>query len=115
MPNVACPGCGRRIMLTVDDLSKTIVCFRCETHFNPVTGKTVEAPVRAGDGPEPEPEPSYDPIYEPPSRPMGTGTVLALFGMVAVVVLVVIVVALIKSGNNAPVAKKEPPAGRRVE
>jgi hypothetical protein len=55
------------------------------------------------------------PIYEPPSRPIGTGTVLAFFGMVTVVGLVVIVVALIKSGSNAPVAKKAPPAERRVE
>jgi hypothetical protein len=48
-------------MLTADDLSKTIACFRCDTHFNPVTREMVEAPVRAGDGPEPELEPSYDP------------------------------------------------------
>ena len=104
MPNVACPGCGRRILLAVDDMTKTIACLRCDTHFNPVTGETVEAPVRARDAPEPEP--SYDPVYEPPARP-SMAPLFAIVGMLAVVGLTAIVVAVVKSGDRKQAAKKE--------
>ncbi len=101
MPTVACPGSGRRIQLSFDDMRKTIVCAQCESYFNPVTGQRMEPPLRAGD----EPEPSYEPVYTPRPRLGATPVVWAIFGMIAVFAVAVILVAVIKSGNNAPVVK----------
>ncbi len=35
MPSVICPGCGRRIDLSNQELSHTIECARCDTRFTP--------------------------------------------------------------------------------
>src|SRR5579871_6572213 len=35
MPHVTCPGCGRRINLCAEDLSRTVECARCDTRFRP--------------------------------------------------------------------------------
>jgi uncharacterized protein (TIGR03067 family) len=96
LPNVDCPGCGRPIILSIDDMTKTIVCVRCATHFNPITEKRIELPAPAGD----EQESRYDPSYEPSSQPGSKAAIWATFAMFAVVALVVIVVAIFKFGEN---------------
>jgi predicted Zn finger-like uncharacterized protein len=43
----ACPGCGRAIPLWPHELSKTVHCARCNTHFRPAQPRTV--PPEIGD------------------------------------------------------------------
>jgi hypothetical protein len=44
MPVVICPGCGREIDLSPEDLALTIECAVCDTRFEPGAATTAAAP-----------------------------------------------------------------------
>src|SRR5216683_2501269 len=43
MPSVQCPGCNRSINLELHEIGQTIVCAKCDTTFNTLTGETLQS------------------------------------------------------------------------
>lgn len=54
MPTIHCPGCNRVLSLPYEDMAVIIQCVRCQTAFEPLTGKTV--PLRKATTKPPPPE-----------------------------------------------------------